>query len=243
MSSELQLPIKPADISIRKDPNVTSKGVISLRKTPIVSIPPTIRFNTAFQQNQSYSATSIYEFCRGIMYNWFPPTNFTKSPVSGALTINGNNVGNLDFIVVPGQSVTALNLGYWFAQTRDTASSWIFVKGNLNIANDTVLQPPTRKLFTVVYVQGNLTFGNASSGISMTQRGANHSGIGDSGGLTDAVDISIGPNTLIAANGGVGGALNETSNSATQGTNGSTAQTGLGTGGGGGGWNDYLPSS
>ncbi len=118
----LSLPNKRADISIRKDPNSTSRQRIVLRKTPIVNIPPQIKFNNAFQPNQAYSAPSIYEFCRGIMYNWFPPTNFTREHVAGSLSINGQNVGNLDFVVVPGQTVTAANLGNWFSQTKDTAS-------------------------------------------------------------------------------------------------------------------------
>jgi hypothetical protein len=239
----LSLPNKRADISIRKDPNSTSRQRIVLRKTPIVNIPPQIRFNNAFQPNQAYSAPSIYEFCRGIMYNWFPPTNFTREHVAGSLSINGQNVGNLDFIVVPGQTVTAANLANWFSQTKDTASSFLFVKGNLSIDAGQVLTPPTRKLFTVVYVSGNLSFGDTNSAISMSQRGANHSGQGDSGGATTEVEIKVGPSTIIAANGADGAPQNTNEQSARPGVDGDASQTNIQTGGGGGGWSDtYTPA-
>ncbi len=236
---QLELPPKRADISIRKDPNSTSRQRILVRKTPIVNIPPQIKFNNAFQQNQAYTAPSILEFCRGIMYNWFPQSNFTRNFIQGSLNINGNSVGNLDFVVVPGQTVTA-NIAPWFSSTEDTASSFIFVKGNLSIDAGAVLQPYTRKLFTVLYISGDLTFGDSTSAISMTQRGANHSGQGNSGGATTEVDIKVGSGTTIAANGAAGAAgPNTIEESARQGINGSTTQTTLQTGGGGGGWWDY----
>jgi hypothetical protein len=233
---------KNADISVRKDPNATKRVGMSVRRVLIVSIPPQIRFNNAFQQNQAYQAASIYEFCRGIMYNWFPSNNFTRSPVAGSLTINGQSVGNTEFIVVPGQSVTAANLNNWFTTTKDTASSMVFVKGNLSIDSGVVMTPPVRKLFTVVYVSGDLTFGNASSAISMSQRGANHSGGGDSGGQTTEVEIKVGSTTAIAATGAAGARANTTEQTAERGVNGSSYQLGLETGGGGGGWYDkYTP--
>jgi hypothetical protein len=238
----LDLPVKRKDISVRKDTNLTVKPLMRVRKDAIVPIPPQIKFNNAFQPNQAYQAASIYEFCRGIMYNWFPPTNFSASPIAGSLTINGNSVGNTEFIVVPGQSVTAGNLSNWFTTTKDTASSMVFVKGNLTIDSNVVFTPPARKLFTVVYVSGNLTFGNTSSAISMTQRGANHSGTGDSGGQTVEVEIKVGSTTAIAATGAAGARANTTEQTAERGVNGSSYQLGLETGGGGGGWFDkYTP--
>lgn len=237
----LQLPVKRKDISLRKDTNITTRPVMRTRKDAIIPIPPQIRFNNAFQPNQAYQATSIYEFCRGIMYNWFPPTNFTSQHVAGSLTINGNSVGNTEFIVVPGQTATVDNSGSWFTATKDTASAFVFVKGNLTINNGFTLRPHTRKLFTVLYISGDLTFGDSSSAISMTQRGANHSGTGDSGGATTEVNISVGPSTIISANGAAGAAgPNTTEQSANKGTDSSVNQMALETGGGGGGWWDYY---
>ena len=237
----LDLPVKRKDISVRKDTNIVVRPLMRTRKDPIMQIPPQIKFNNAFQQNQAYQAASIYEFCRGIMYNWFPPTNFSKTPVAGSLNINGRNAGNTEFIVVPGQSVTAGNLSNWFTSTKDTASSMVFVKGDLSIDPNVVFTPPARKLFTVVYISGNLTFGNANSSISMSQRGANHSGTGDSGGVTPEIEIKVGPSTAIAATGGTGATGgNTTEQSANAGANGRDVQSGIETGGGGGGWWDFY---
>ena len=237
----LQLPVKRKDISVRKDTNITAKPVMRTRKDLIIPIPPQINFNNAFQQNQAYQATSIYEFCRGIMYNWFPSSNYTRTPIAGSLTINGSNVGNTEFIVVSGQTATFDNSGSWFTTTKDTASGFVFVKGNLTIDNGFTLRPHVRKLFTVLYVSGDLTFGDANSSISMTQRGANHSGSGDSGGSTTEVDIAVGPGTTIAANGASGApGPNTVEQSARSGSDGVATQTALQTGGGGGGWWDYY---
>lgn len=241
----LTLPVKRKDISVRKDINITTKPLMRVRKDAIVSIPQQIKFNTAFLPNQAYQAASIYDFCRNIMYSWFPPTNFTRDPISGSLTINGSRVGNLEFIVVPGQSVTAANQNNWFSQTKDTASSFIFVKGNLSIDSNIVLTPQitARKLFTVLYIAGNLTFGNSASAISMTQRGANHSGTGTSGGATTEVDIQIGPATVIAATGAQGARANVIQQTANVGRDSSRSQGALETGGGGGGWWDAIAES
>lgn len=243
MSDALTTAVKGRDISARRDPNSTNRPGMSVRRTLIVNIPPQIQFKPAFQQNQNYGATSIYEFARNIMYSWFPQNNFTRQPVTGTLAINNQNVGNLDFIVIEGQTITNTNTNSLFTTTNDTASAWIFVKGNLTIGNDVLVQPQpiARKLFTVLYVSGDLTFGNANSCISMSQRGANHSGTGTSGGFTQEVDIKVGPNTIIAANGSAGGTGgNTTEQSAQVGRDGNGSQNDLKTGGGGGGWWDYY---
>lgn len=237
----LDLPAKRKDISVRKDPNITTKPLMRTRRDLIVQIPPQLKFNNAFQQNQAYQAASIYEFCRGIMYNWFPQSNFTTTPIAGSLNINGSSVGNTEFIVVPGQLARLENLGSWFTTTKDTASSFVFVKGNLSINSGVTFTPPARKLFTVLYVSGDLTFGDSTSTISMSQRGANHSGAGDSGGSTPEVNIQVGPSTIIAANGAVGASgPNTTEQTAQPGRDGFANQSALQTGGGGGGWWDYY---
>ena len=95
--------------------------------------------------------------------------------------------------------------------------------------------PSVRKLFTVVYVTGNLTVNGI---ISMSARGANHSGTGNSGGFTAPVDIRLVTGTVdgvvnpqIPATGGAGG-----SGRSTAGFNAGGAGTNGGTGGGGGGY-------
>jgi hypothetical protein len=228
---------KKADLSVRKDPNSTKLVGMSVRRVLTVNIPPQLNFKPAFPPNNAYSATSIYQFCQNIMYNWFPSNNFTRTPVSGSLTLNSQPVGNVDFTVIPGLTLNNANINSVFTETKDTASSFIFVKGNLTVGD--TLTPPARKLFTVVYVAGNLTM-QADSQISMTRRGANHSGAGDSGGDTTAVQIPVGPNTRISAAGGDGAATNDRKITASRGVDGDTTQNTLQTGGGGGGFWDVA---
>jgi len=228
-------------ISVRKDPNATKRVQLSLRRTLIVNIPPQIKFQAAFEQGANYTAPSIYDFCRQIMYSWYP--NFTSNHVSGSLTINGLNVGNTDFLVLPSQTIDQTNNDLLFTSTQDTASAMIFVKGDLTIAAGRTLTPPVRKLFTVLYVSGNLTMTDDSSTISMTQRGANHSGGPGSDGFVAPVRINISSNVAISATGGAGAARNDYTypGEALGGTNGDTTLASLSTGGGSGGFLDSEP--
>ena len=234
-------------ISVRKDPNVTTKPGIRIQPSVIVSLPPQINYRPPFNPDGTLSTPSILQFARKIATDWFPSDNFTTRPMpAGNLVVNGNALGKMDITVIPGQTIApseaftnvAINDDL-FSQTKDIASAWIVVKGNLTLNNTAILRPKVRKLFTVIYVTGDLTISDNTSYISMTARGANHSGIGDSAGATTAVDIQVGPNTMISATGGAGAAENTTAQTATDGANGSSTQGSLGSGGGGGGWNDY----
>jgi hypothetical protein len=230
--------IKKTAISVRKDPNITTKPGIRIQSSVVVNIPPQIGYSPSFNPNGTISTPNLLDLARRITNNWFPPDNFTNRAVpAGNLVVNGQSVGKMDIVVIPGQTLNNTNINSVFTETKDTASSFIFVKGNLTVGD--ILTPPTRKLFTVIYVSGNLTM-QAGSQISMTRRGANHSGVGDSGGYVAPVPIAIGPSTTISATGGDGALQNSTEISANQGTNGDTTQNTLQTGGGGGGFWDYL---
>jgi hypothetical protein len=235
-----------ARISVRKDVNSTNRPGMQVRKlllgNPIqIASKPGYQFNPA----GTLSATSILSLARSLVNDVYPPVNFTETPqAAGTLELGGLSLGLLDIMVIPGQtidpSISDAN-SQLFSQREDVASAWILVKGNLTL-QDSVIQPSKRKLFTVVYVTGNLTI-NGTSQISMTQRGANHSGTGTSGGATTPELINVGPNTRIAAEGAAGAPSNDEPETALQGSSGATDQTGLQSGGGGGGWNDTdLPS-
>ena len=139
----------------------------------------------------------------------------------------------------------------WFTSTKDTRSAIIGVAGNLTINSAAFLRPPDRKLFMAIYVDGNLTL-NAGSTISMTARGANHSGSGSSGGATTAVAIRLATGTFggisnpeVPAAGGAGAAnLTEVPSDGTHspGLSG-TAGSGGGSGGGGGGGGGFPGGS
>lgn len=153
----------------------------------------------------------------------------------GSLTINGESLGSYDYKVSQTTTISSFTASEWFTATEDTRSSWILVNGNLTINSGQTVIPSVRKLFTVIYVTGNLV---VNGSISMTARGANHSGTGNSGGYTAPVDIRIGTgsfsaivNPQVPATGGAGGAIRSTTGA----NNGTTGTVG-GSGGGGSGY-------
>lgn len=184
----------------------------------------------------AFSSQSILEAAR-----FMATGQTTSSPKTGSkLTVNSRILGNYDYHITNSTTISSFTSTDWFTSTSDTASAWIIIKGDLTIDLGQTIQPANRKLFTVVYVKGALTLDGI---ISMTARGANHSGTGSSGGFTAPVDISIGSGTfsivgggtisnpLIPSRGGSGGAATSTDNVSFNGSVGSNG----GTGGGGGG--------
>ena len=163
----------------------------------------------------------------------------TASPqAGGTLTINSANLGSYDYLIRKGsQTISAFTASDWFTSTEDTRSAWISVDGDLTINSGQTVIPSVRKLFTVVYVRGNLVLNGS---ISMSARGSNHSGTGNSGGATTAAAIRIISGTYsgvtnpqVPSAGGAGGA-GGVGGAATVGGAGSAGSAG-GTGGGGGG--------
>lgn len=164
------------------------------------------------------------------------------SPVpleGGALTVNGGSLGSYDYAVKDGPIVIDAGNPFvaadWFTPAEDARSAWLVVGGDLEIAAGQVLRAPVRKLFTVIFVSGDLV---VDGEISMTARGANHRGDGASGGAVSATAIRILEGTAsgvlnpqVPTSGGSGGA-GSTSNDLPGGT-GSSGTAG-GTGGGGG---------
>jgi hypothetical protein len=237
--SGFEFPIKRKEISARRDPNTTNRPGIQNMSSALATSPPAIVFEPAFTSGVEYSADSLMDFGRKVTTDWFPPNNFTSTDISGNFKVNGVSVGNIEFKVLSNLVVNGENINNIYTTTSDTAAAGLFIKGDLLVTGGLNLRPPTRKLFNIIYVTGDLTL-NSLATISMTQRGANHSGEGTSGGLTPEVQIKVGPNTFISSSGGAGATgPNTTVQSANQGTNGSTNQGSLQTGGGGGGWWDY----
>lgn len=192
------------------------------------------------------SGASIVSFARALAnvnrYGTRAPT------LAGALTINGASVGNFEYAVRTGETVSsAWNEADYFGASEDSVSSWIIFNGNLTIdasfTSVAPLRPSKRKLFTVLYVTGNLTMNGV---VSMSGRGANHSGTGNSGGATPAVNIRLATGAYsqtapsvatvndpsIPANGGTGASARSTAG-ANSGGGGNAGGTG---GGGGGTW-------
>ena len=123
--------------------------------------------------------------------NWsFDASVTATSPTTGAAaTVNSNAIGNYDYAIFDGNTtLSSFTESSWFTSTKDTAHAFIYVNGNFTINSGITLIPAQRKLGTYIYVKGNLVL---NGNISMTKRGANHSGTGDSGGSTTKVDVRL----------------------------------------------------
>jgi len=115
--------------------------------------------------------------------------NMSSPDFGGTLSVNSVSLGNYEYVVKQGnQTISAYSNADWFSSTEDSVSSFCVVNGNLTINSGQTFIPSQRKLFTVLFVNGDLTVNGA---ISMSARGANHSGTGNSGGATTAGAIRI----------------------------------------------------
>jgi hypothetical protein len=178
--------------------------------------------------------TDILTFARDLA-DTFLTSDVTPTD-GGALTVNSQAVGNYEYTTRKSNTtISSFTAADWFTSTQDTTSSWIIVNGNLTINSGQTFIPSVRKLFTVLYISGNLV---CNGSISMSARGANHSGTGTSGGYTAPVDIRIGTGTFgavtnpqIPSAGGNGAAGTSTDNAVSSGS----AGTSGGSGGGGAG--------
>jgi hypothetical protein len=186
------------------------------------------------------SVTDIYTMVQNIE-TVYASTALTPKAM-GSLTLGSTTFTNYDLTVAQGNTtVSAFSASTWFTSTEDTSPAWIVVNGDLTINGGQTFTPAVRKLFTVLYVTGNLV---VNGSISMTARGANHSGTGNSSGSVAAASIPIATGTysgignpVVPAAGGAGGTTQSTDypnpyrTLAGAGLNGS----GGGTGGGGAG--------
>lgn len=152
-----------------------------------------------------YEGLDVLDYARYLNHNLTGTTG--PKHITSNLTITYENqysfdyskyVGNIDFNTTPFDSNT------FFTGVADTTSAWVIIDGNLTIDASTTFTPPVRKLFTVLYVTGDLTNDGV---ISMSARGANHSNltpnniyIGNSNRFNSL------SNKYIPATGGAGGA-------------------------------------
>ena len=127
--------------------------------------------------------------------NWtFDPSPSAQSPTNGngTLTINGVQIGGSgvwDYTVKLGnQTISSFNNSDWFTTTQDTTFACVHVAGNLTINSGQTFIPSHRKLGLYVYVAGDLILNGT---VSMSARGADHSGTGSSGGATTKQNIKL----------------------------------------------------
>jgi hypothetical protein len=152
----------------------------------------------------------------------------TYSPIS----IGAAPIGNVGISILGGSlTYNASDIANYFTSDADH-SSVIVVNGDLTIPSGQTFIPSVRKLFTFLFVTGNLTLNGA---LSMSQRGGKHPSIttanlkihtGTFSGVTDPIIPGVG------ANGGAGVSVFQTLAGGNAGANGTDGQTG---GGGSGG--------
>ena len=160
-----------------------------------------------------------------------------RAQSGGTMTLNSVSLGSYDYTYIGGdENITSFSNGNYFTSTADSRSALIYVDGDLTIASGQTFIPSNRKLFTAIYVKGNL---EVAGTISMSARGANHGGVPVSAGniklIADGTYSSV-PNPQIPSGGGSAGAASAEaqSNDDKTGGNGGAGSAG-GTGGGGGG--------
>ena len=169
---------------------------------------------------------------------------------SGRMIINGNFAGMYDFAYYNG-NLDLNNLDFsgskfdaqFFSGNQDTHWALIYINGDLELDFPNIIRPPVRKLGMCIYVTGDFI---ANGFVSMTNRGANHSGTGTSHGYTAPVAIPLNGTLTIPAAGGAGG-VRAASGTGSQGSGdhhalnngtaagGSSTATYCGSGGGGSG--------
>ena len=163
---------------------------------------------------------------------------------TGKMWLNGNYAGHYDLAYWNGNltinddnELGAFLDNFMFTGNTDTHSALVYINGNLNIHYPCIIKPRVRKLFTCFYIAGSFTHDGL---ISMTDRGANHSGTGNSHGYTAPIAIPINGTVTIPATGGAGGARANRTTSGSSYNAGGTAT--YGTGGGGSGHNHVSSS-
>ena len=129
---------------------------------------------------------------------------------SGRLMLNSNFAGMYDFAYIDGNwsphwethPFTKMD-AMLFSDKQDTHWALIYVNGDLELDGELIIRPPCRKLGMCIYVTGDFILNGV---VSMTDRGANHSGTGISHGYTAPVAIPLNGTLTIPATGGAGGA-------------------------------------
>lgn len=161
----------------------------------------------------------------------------TETPTAGGVLSSG--VIGYDYTICnTSRRVTSFVPTEWFTSTQDTRVSLIKVHGDLTITNGVIFQPSVRKLFTVLYITGDLVLDGV---ISMTGRGASHS-------ATSAIILAVYTGTVdeagtpvtgpyLSPSGGTGATAVSSSAGTVAGNNGGAIGGGAvrATGGGGGG--------
>jgi hypothetical protein len=181
-----------------------------------------------------WSLSDVYENRKA--NTWIGSYSQGLPTVGSTQIINSVSLGSYDFVRKPGGTISSFTYSDYFTDTNDSRSSIIIFDGNVTVDPGVTIVPRNRKLFTCIYVNGNLT---VNGSIEMTLRGANHSAPTGSNVAAGAIRIAPGTfspsvtNPEIPAAGGSGGAgTGVNPGVGNQGATGTAGGTGGGSGGG-----------
>jgi hypothetical protein len=185
---------------------------------------------SSFSSGSNQTVADLHTLCTTMANG----TTTATPTAGGSLTVNSASLGSYDYTIKRGnQTVTStFTTSDWFTSTEDTRSAFIVVDGNLTINRKALFRPSVRKLFTCIYVTGNL---QVDGDISMRNRGANHSATAAAAIRLHTGTFSGVSNPQVPAAGGAGGASASRTGTGETTVNAGTAGTAGGTGGGGSG--------
>lgn len=204
--------------------NDVGYGAIGMFST-INNIPPPSPIS-------SFSINSVMGFSSTISGTYYG--GYTQSPIlTSSLSIGALTLTNYEYCVKSTTTITSFTNSDWFTTEQDTTASFCVINGDLTIDSGVTFTPTNRKLFTTLFVTGNLTLNGQ---ISMTGKGAKatpNASVVIATGTYSGVPSPMVP--LMGGNGGVG------VNDPTGRTNGTAGMNGFmgGTGGGGSGGPDF----
>jgi hypothetical protein len=150
----------------------------------------------------------------------------------GTLTIGGNSLGNYEYKSFSGKTIVGSET--FFSSTANNISSWITFSGDTIINVAANITPGVQKLFTCIYVNGNLTLNGT---VDMDSKAAYHSGLVSSASIAIAsgtYSSVVNPN--VPANGGSGVGRRNGDGQPSGSAGGSSTNGGTGAGGNGGTW-------
>lgn len=188
-------------------------------------------FNNNILTGKNISEPSMYDAMKFIINSG---ARESVPTVGGTLTINSLGLNSYDYVVKTGDVVLSSFVAEeWFTEIEDSSAALIVVKGNLTINSGVTFRPHIRKLFTCIWVEGNLTVNGT---ISMTARGASTGSLANPNNTIRIINGSYSSitNPEVPSIGGSGASAFTSTTSGTPGNNGSNGSNG-GTGGGGSG--------
>jgi hypothetical protein len=199
---------------------IRDDGKVDPFDSPLYICIPPITF-----QGGNAGAATLFDFAK--LITTCGPNTIVQQPAlnyngkrigGGALRINDNPCGNYEFnLLAGGTTLEQTDVANLFSTANDV-SSWIVCRGDLTLGSNVTLIPTVtsgytrndpintdadasakRRLFMVIYVTGNLTFGSDTL-ISMSACGGNSSSAGANiasfeipvaNGLTGSIDVKI----------------------------------------------------